>query len=80
MSTPDRKSPEPFDPHHTPTPPQRIDPQERSESIREDAPAAQQQEEQVDIPGGDKKPGKNKETKEKLLGESPTEITDETTI
>lgn len=75
MTTTDRKSPEPFDPHHTPAPPQRINPQETSESIREDLPAAKQQDEPSEVSDIDENSGKNKEPREKLPG-SRTEITE----
>jgi hypothetical protein len=68
---------EPYSPEHTPNPPQIIDPSLPKERNERDEP--------VENRGKDKQQGTDsqkpkKEKKPKLLGESETEIDDETTI
>jgi hypothetical protein len=64
---------EPYTPESTPTPPQTIDPSRKPEEELKN-----NREEPVKK-GNAEKPGETKEGK-KLLGESETEVTDETTI
>jgi hypothetical protein len=73
MENDKRKIEEPFDPERTPPPPQEMDPNVRDEGKRKQPGTA---------PDNDKgrKPDIKEGEKIKLLGESETEITDETTI
>ncbi len=71
---------EPYRPEDTPNPPQIIDPNRRNDEPDEKSPMRGEKK----SPTGqheenDSKPAES-EKKEKLLGESETEITDETTI
>lgn len=72
---------EPFKPENTPNPPQIIDPNKRNDEPGENEPVKAEKkskpEQQPDRKNA--KPG-DVEKNEKLLGESETEITDETTI
>jgi hypothetical protein len=73
MENDKRKIEEPFDPERTPPPAQEMDPNVRNENNRKqpgDKPAADRT----------KASDEKDEEKIKLLGESETEITDETTI
>jgi hypothetical protein len=69
-----KKIEEPFDPERTPEPPQLKDPSMRRNEGQGDSSG----------PAGDKRSNENKtkpkDEKPKLLGESETEIDDETTI
>lgn len=64
---------EPFDPRETPAPPQIVDPNVSDERNENRAPIEAKKSKQT--PDNSKE-----EPAEKLLGESPTEIDDETTI
>lgn len=70
---------EPYRPESTPTPPQVIDP---SRHPGENDSSNEKQQGKNATPSNEKEQRKNEkgEAKEKLLGESPTEIDDETTI
>lgn len=73
-----KKIKEPYPPEQTPTPPQVIDPSVRKERNEPAEPlSAKKRDEGTNEKR--KEPGTG-ESKEKLLGESPTEIDDETTI
>ncbi|HEY0655393.1 MAG TPA: hypothetical protein VGD65_19800 [Chryseosolibacter sp.] len=83
MENEQNKVKEPFSPHETPAPPQIIDPNKRPDEPAKDNPmnagkrsSADQSERKASKPGDQKEEKKE----EKLLGESETEITDETTI
>ena len=68
---------EPYTPEGTPNPPQIIDPSSRDERKEKDKPDHNKTREA----GNESKPTHESEDgKEKLLGESETEIDDETTI
>lgn len=71
-----KKIKEPYHPEHTPPPPQIIDPSMRKERNEPDEPVEGRKNEKRQPDSGQKK----KEEKPKLLGESETEIDDETTI
>jgi hypothetical protein len=76
----DKKIREPFTPENTPNPPQIIDPNKRNDEANEKAPRKTAKPSAENKPERqDQKPDRS-EKKEKLLGESETEITDETTI
>lgn len=70
---------EPYRPESTPTPPQVIDP---SRHPGENDTSNEEHHVKNSSPSADKDQRKNEkaEAQEKLLGESPTEIDDETTI
>jgi hypothetical protein len=72
---------EPFKPENTPNPPQIIDPNKQNDGPEEKAPLKAEKKSTPDHKSDPKstKPGDGLK-KEKLLGESETEITDETTI
>ena len=72
---------EPYKPENTPTPPQIIDPNRRPEEPSDKEPVKAEKKSTPDQERDRKnaKPGES-ENKEKLLGETETEITDETTI
>lgn len=75
-----KKIKEPFTPENTPTPPQIIDPNQRNDEPAEKAPMKVSKRPASETSErGNQKPGEPKK-EEKLLGESETEITDETTI
>jgi hypothetical protein len=67
---------EPYTPENTPPPPQIIDPNQRKEQNEEDRPIENRQKNEK---ARENKSPQKKE-KPKLLGESETEIDDETTI
>lgn len=79
---------EPYDPEHTPNPPQDIDPSQRKERGEKEAPVENRQQENRGPAAQPKqkgkpeeeKPDQKKQEKPKLMGESPIEIDDETTI
>lgn len=79
MENEKNKIKEPFAPQDTPEPPQIKDPNRRTdepsqkEPMNAKSPAPEKADEKKSSPGKEKKG-------EKLLGESETEITDETTI
>jgi hypothetical protein len=68
---------EPFNPERTPEPPQHKDPRERMDKTGDDS--ENDSPEKTNNKVREENPSKEKE-KPKLLGESETEITDETTI
>jgi hypothetical protein len=70
------KSREPFPPENTPQPPQVMDTSKPPEGSKE----KQQPKASAEESGRQKQNEKKEEGKEKLLGESPIEIDDETTI
>ena len=72
---------EPYRPENTPNPPQIIDPNRRPDESTEKEQVKAEKKSSPDQQPDRKntKPGES-EKKEKLLGESETEITDETTI
>lgn len=72
---------EPYKPENTPTPPQIIDPNKRNDEPGEKQPVKAEKK-STPAQQSDRKNAKpvDAEEKEKLLGESETEITDETTI
>jgi hypothetical protein len=72
---------EPYTPENTPNPPQIIDPNKQNDEPGEKAPLKAEKKSTPDHKSDLKntKPG-DAPDKEKLLGESETEITDETTI
>jgi hypothetical protein len=76
MKNDKQKIKEPYPPENTPNPPQNIDPNLQGERENQSKPVENKR------PDNDQKEqSKNPEsTKPKLLGESETEITDETTI
>lgn len=77
---------EPFDPAHTPSPPQDIDPSQRRERGERDEPVENRKHDRE--PAGksqkgkpaQKKPGQGKEEKSKLPDESEKETTGETAV
>ena len=76
---------EPYPPEQTPNPPQVIDPNRRNEEGEREAPVENKQGSRNDPRNegeqvGRKPDNEENEKKEKLLGESETEIDDETTI
>jgi hypothetical protein len=68
---------EPYPPENTPSPPQIIDPNQRKERNEDDMPIENRQKNNA---GGENKSTQKGKEKPKLLGESETEIDDETTI
>jgi hypothetical protein len=70
---------EPYDPEHTPKPPQIIEPNTHEERNDRDEPVEDRKNDGLQ-PGSGQEQKKKKEEKPKLLGESETEIDDETTI
>jgi hypothetical protein len=76
MKNDKQKIREPYPPENTPNPPQNIDPNLPGERENQNKPVENKR------PGNDQKEQNKKSVnaKPKLLGESETEITDETTI
>jgi hypothetical protein len=73
-----KKIKEPYPPENTPSPPQIIDPSGRKEKNEDDRPIEGRPQNQKET---DRQPvKKDQEKTKKLLGESETEIDDETTI
>jgi hypothetical protein len=68
-----KKGREPFDPERTPEPPQDKDPRQRMDTSGDNSPTKTKNKKRQKSLGNEKE-------KPKLLGESETEIDDETTI
>jgi hypothetical protein len=68
---------EPYSPENTPPPPQVMNPNGKPENNEKDRPAKGQQKKER---SRENKYSQRKQKKSKLLGESETEINDETTI
>jgi hypothetical protein len=72
---------EPFNPENTPTPPQIIDPNQRNDEPSEKNPRkVDQSPSPKDKSDRENQKPSNPKKEEKLLGETETEITDETTL
>jgi hypothetical protein len=77
MAQDKNKIKEPYSPENTPSPPQIIDPSLQNERNEDDKSIENRQK---NTTSGENKSTQKKQDKPKLLGESETEIDDETTI